>query len=84
MLGPGHPSTLASRSNLASLPGAMGRLHQAGAGHRVLASIRAEAPGPAHPASLSSRIDLAPKQTPNFEAGFSFRAGDAAIPNAGT
>ena len=59
MLGPNHPSTLTSRSNLALVLRDLGRLDEAEAEHRAVLETRTRVLGPDHPSTLNSRGNLA-------------------------
>ena len=59
MLGPEHPDTLTSRSNLATAYGAAGRTEEALRLHEETLAIRERVLGSEHPRTFSSRINLA-------------------------
>ena len=58
-IGPAHPDTLTSRSNLAHALGELGRLDEAGAENRAVLETRTRVLGPDHPDTLTSRVYLA-------------------------
>jgi hypothetical protein len=59
MLGPDHPDTLTSRSNLAIGYRAAGRLDEAISLHKQTLAARERTLGPDHPDTLQSRHNLA-------------------------
>ena len=58
-IGPDHPDTLDSRSNLARVLAARGRPEEAEAGYRAVLEARTRVLGPDHPDTLDSRSNLA-------------------------
>ena len=59
VLGPDHPSTLQSRSNLATAYRAAGRLDEATSLHEQTLAARERVLGPDHPDTVASRNNLA-------------------------
>ena len=59
VLGPEHPSTLASRDNLASAYQDAGRIAEAITLHEQTLAARERVLGPEHPSTLASRDNLA-------------------------
>ena len=59
LLGPEHPDTLTSRSNLAVVLDSLGRLEEAEAQQRAVLDARMRLLGPEHPDTLTSRSNLA-------------------------
>ncbi len=58
-IGPDHPSTLASRGNLALVLDGLGRFEEAGTEQRAVLETSTRVLGPDHPDTLTSRSNLA-------------------------
>lgn len=59
VLGPDHPDTLVSRTNVGNALNSLGRFEAALAEHRGVLSVRARLFGPDHPDTLTSRDNVA-------------------------